>query len=60
MKDTEFIPGVCCEYCKKFETAECPVKTASPWSRWDYCNNFRDNNDKTLLEIFKEESGVRK
>lgn len=33
--------GMCCEYCLKMETSECPVKTASPWSRWgNYCNEF--------------------
>ena len=34
-------PGICCEYCIKHEKPECPIKDASPWSRWDdYCGKF--------------------
>lgn len=39
--------GVCCQYCVKFETKECPVKTASPWSRWhSFCNEYKPNSEK--------------
>lgn len=55
MKDKEVIFGVCCEYCSKFESDECPVKSASPWSRWDYCNHFREKGtNKTIVDIIKE------
>ncbi len=54
MKDNEFIKDVCCEYCKKFDTDDCPVKTASPWSRWDFCNNFRDKDNKAIAEILEQ------
>ena len=44
--------GMCCEYCLKQETSECPVKTASPWSRWgNYCNEFVGNR----IERFEKE-----
>ncbi len=37
------IVGLCCELCKKQGTDDCPVKTASPWSRWeDFCDKFID------------------
>ena len=55
MKDKELIFGVCCEYCNKFEKDECPVKLASPWSRWDYCNHFRDKESgKSIPEMLME------
>ena len=53
MQENEGIRGVCCEYCKKYKSNDCPVKTASPWSRWDYCNHFRDKNNKSIPEILK-------
>lgn len=38
------LPNVCCAYCLKFETGECPVKSASPWSRWgNWCNEYERN-----------------
>jgi hypothetical protein len=38
------IDGVCCQYCIKFEQPSCPVKTASPWSRWgNWCNAYHPN-----------------
>ena len=55
MKDKELIFGVCCEYCKHFELDSCPVKSGSPWSRWDYCNHFRDiKTGKTIPEMIKD------
>lgn len=39
------VQGVCCQYCLKFEEHSCPVKTASPWSRWkNYCSEYAPNN----------------
>jgi len=26
--------GIYCQACRRFEQPDCPVKTASPWSRW--------------------------
>jgi hypothetical protein len=38
------IDGVCCQYCINFEQPLCPVKTASPWSRWgNWCNAYHPN-----------------
>lgn len=54
MKDREIIEGVCCVYCFKFETKDCPIKTADPWSRWNYCSSFeKSGNGKTIPEILK-------
>ena len=42
------LEGVCCQYCKHFEQNECPVKTASPWSRWkNWCNCYEPNPKNT-------------
>lgn len=52
MNARETINDVCCEYCAKFEQTDCPVKQASPWSRWDYCCQFRHKiGDRTISEI---------
>lgn len=33
---------MCCDCCTKMETKECPLVSASPWSRYgNYCNEFR-------------------
>jgi len=38
------IDGVCCQYCAKYLHIDCPVKTASPWSRWgNWCNAYHPN-----------------
>ena len=43
------IVGLCCEYCIKHETNDCPVDNASPWSRWaNFCNEFVDNKNRTI------------
>ena len=55
MENREMIEGVCCQYCSKAELNGCPIVTASPWSRWDYCNNFRDDRGKTIPEMLKEQ-----
>ena len=55
MEDKEFVKDVCCEYCKKFDTKDCPISSASLWSRWDYCNHFRDKDNRTIPEIIKEQ-----
>lgn len=37
----QILKGVCCQYCCKFETNECPIKTASNWSKWgNWCNEY--------------------
>jgi hypothetical protein len=42
-----YIDGICCELCIKKESNDCPVKNASPWSRWkNFCNEFTDRNGK--------------
>lgn len=55
MEDNELIKGVACEYCGKQQNNDCPVKTASPWSRWDYCNHFRHRESgKSIPEALKD------
>ncbi len=50
------IVGLCCELCKKHETSGCPVKEASPWSRWvNFCNRFENDNGRTLLDLLPKE-----
>ena len=47
------LDGVCCQYCKHFEQNECPVKTASPWSRWgNWCNVYEPNPDEPEAKPF--------
>ena len=54
--------GVCCAFCADFEKKECPVVTASPWSRWsNFCSEYkRDAKDAlslrtaVLVELAKE------
>ncbi len=44
MSGCKMVNGVCCQYCIKFEQPLCPVKTASPWSRWgNFCNAYEHN-----------------
>jgi hypothetical protein len=44
MSDNALLSGVCCQYCAHFETAACPVSTASPWSRWKHwCSEYAPN-----------------
>jgi hypothetical protein len=44
---SEILLGVCCEFCKKMEGPECPVKEASPWSRWkSYCGEYEPNPEQ--------------
>jgi hypothetical protein len=46
------LQGVCCEFCRKKETYECPVKKASPWSRWaDWCSRYEKNDEPAALTI---------
>lgn len=36
-----YIDGVCCEYCRHKDSAECPVSDAAPWSRWkNWCSKY--------------------
>jgi len=47
--DTGFVKGVCCAYCKHFEKESCPIKEASPWSRWkNYCSEYILDTDNPL------------
>ncbi len=40
----QMVPAVCCRLCLKFQTKDCPVKTASPWSSWkDFCSKYIPN-----------------
>lgn len=55
METKEYIEGVFCEHCIKYETKDCNVINASPWSKYDYCSHFRDaETNKSLPEIIKE------
>lgn len=54
MNDREMIKGVYCEVCEYFEDTNCPIKSASPWSRYSYCSCFRDEKTgETIPEIYK-------
>ena len=44
MSKNTIIKGVCCQYCTEFEKHSCPVKSASPWSRWgNFCSAYNPN-----------------
>jgi hypothetical protein len=46
------LQGVCCEFCRKKETDECPVTSASPWSRWkNFCSEYEKGNHLDALTI---------
>lgn len=47
-----YIDGICCELCIKNSQFDCPIQTASIWSRWkNFCNEFIDSNGKTIEQI---------
>lgn len=49
--------GVCCQYCIKFEKSACPIKEASPWSRWgDWCSQYEPNPDEKEAVMLEEAS----
>jgi hypothetical protein len=49
VSSARMLKGVCCQYCAHFEQDECPVKIASPWSRWgNWCNVYEPIPDKPL------------
>lgn len=38
---------ICCEYCTHQLERDCPIKDASPWSKWgNFCNNFEKVEQK--------------
>jgi hypothetical protein len=42
-----YLKGVCCEFCRKVRTEECPVESAAPWSRWkNWCSEYQPNPDE--------------
>lgn len=44
LSDRKLLDGVCCQYCIYFEKPECPIKEASPWSRWgNWCSEYQPN-----------------
>lgn len=48
------IAGICCEYCIKQETNDCPVENASPWSRWNnFCSEYENDNGRTISSYMK-------
>lgn len=52
--------GVCCQYCIKFEKSACPIKEASPWSRWgDWCSKYEPNPDEKEAVTLEEASSGR-
>ncbi len=54
--------GVCCQYCIMFEKSACPIKEASPWSRWgDWCSQYeRIPAEKGATTIEEASSGRAK
>ena len=60
----ELLNGVCCQYCQHFETSECPVQTASPWSRWgNWCSEYQptpnEPDARSLVAAFAERKLVQ-
>jgi len=55
MTDMYMTDGICCNLCSHFETEECVVKNASPWSRHlQFCAIFRHKeSDRTIKEVLK-------
>jgi hypothetical protein len=60
MDDTrnKIVIGVCCAYCRHFDKPACPVKQASPWSRFkDFCGEYVPSESQdtalTLREGFR-------
>jgi hypothetical protein len=57
MEEDKYLDGVCCGFCAKFERRECPVKGASPWSRWqNWCSEYEP--DPAQIEAKTIEEGV--
>ncbi len=59
------LPGVCCAFCGKFEKPDCPVKSASPWSRWEHwCVEYEKNSAYpealTLVEAVRRQDAKEK
>jgi hypothetical protein len=51
-----YVDGVCCQYCRWFETPQCPVTDASPWSRWkNWCNMYTPNPDESEAKMIRLE-----
>jgi len=49
------IDGVCCQYCEHFESRDCPVGAASPWSRWrDFCGKYEPNKKEEDAVTIKQ------
>ena len=49
------LPGVCCAFCVHHKTDACPVKTASPWNRWEgYCGSYEPNLDNRQAVALKD------
>ena len=53
---SNIVEGVCCAYCAKFNTAQCPIITANNWSRWkNFCNEYESQKEGKVLEMFSVE-----
>ena len=49
--DAGLVMGVCCAYCKHFEKESCPIKEASPWSKWrNYCSEYIPDTENPHAE----------
>lgn len=48
------VNGICCEYCTKQETKDCPVKRGVPWSRWkNFCSEFEHKEtNKNITKVY--------
>ena len=51
----ELIVGICCEYCIKFESGDCPVINADSWSRHkNFCSEFENGEGDNIKEAFEQ------
>jgi len=63
MNEPFLLLGVCCEYCVKrddvgMRSAECPVKSAEPWTRWgSWCNSYEA--DPAIPEALTLEQAIK-
>lgn len=58
---SELLEGVCCQYCVHFETIECPVRTAAPWSRWkNWCNEYEPEPEEPEARVLEVRAVERK
>ena len=59
--DKNYYEGIACVLCSKQEQSECPVKTASPWSKYyNFCNEYESlkTGDSIIDVLAKKLRGI--